>query len=77
MEIKVLGKGCANCMRLEAMVHEVVSEKGLTANLEHVRDEREIVSYGVMKTPGLVVDGKVVSYGRIPSKGEIEGWLGV
>ena len=77
MEIKVLGRGCANCMKLEAMVHEVVAEKGLDAKLVHVQDEREIVSYGVMKTPGLVVDGKVVSYGRIPSKEEIAGWLGV
>ncbi|HEX2987025.1 MAG TPA: thioredoxin family protein [Chloroflexota bacterium] len=75
MEVKVLGKGCANCMKLEAMVHEVVKEKGLEVNLEHVRDEREIVTYGVMKTPGLVVDGKVVSYGRIPSKEEIASWL--
>ena len=77
MEIKVLGRGCANCMKLEAMVHQVVAEKGLDANLEHVHDEREIVSYGVMRTPGLVVDGKVVSYGRIPSKEEIAVWLGV
>jgi small redox-active disulfide protein 2 len=75
MEIKVLGKGCANCMKLEALVHEVLSEKGLAATVDHVRDEREIVSYGVMKTPGLVVDGRVVSYGRIPAKQEIASWL--
>ncbi len=75
MEIKVLGKGCANCMKVEALVHEVVAEKGLVATVDHVRDEREIVSYGVMKTPGLVVNGRVVSYGRIPSKEEIASWL--
>ena len=75
MEIKVLGKGCANCMKLEGLVHEVLTEKGLAASVDHVRDERDIVSYGVMKTPGLVVNGKVVSYGRIPSKDEIAAWL--
>ncbi len=75
MEIKILGKGCANCMKLEALVHEVVGEKGIAAAVDHVRDERDIVGYGVMKTPGLVVNGKVVSYGRIPSKEEIASWL--
>ena len=75
MEIKVLGKGCANCVKLEALVNEVLTEKGLAAEVDHVRDERDIVGYGVIKTPGLVVDGKVVSYGRIPSKDEIASWL--
>ncbi|HZK66916.1 MAG TPA: thioredoxin family protein [Chloroflexota bacterium] len=75
MDIKVLGPGCANCVKLEALVTAVISEKGIEATLDHVRDYKEIVGYGVMKTPGLVVDGKVVSYGRIPSKEEISGWL--
>ncbi len=75
MEIKVLGPGCANCKRLEALVKEVALEKNLEATFQKVTDYKDIVSYGVMRTPGLVVDGKVVSYGRIPSKEEIAGWL--
>lgn len=77
MEIKVLGSCCGNCTKLEALVREVVSEKGLAATVQKVADYKEIVGYGVMRTPGLVVDGKVVSHGRVPSKDEIAGWLGI
>lgn len=75
MEIKVLGHGCANCNKLEALVKEVMAEKTVSGTVAHVTEDREIVSYGVMKTPGLVVNGKVVSYGRVPSKEEIAGWI--
>lgn len=76
MVIRVLGSCCANCERLEALVKDVVAENGLSATVEKVTDYKDILSYGVMRTPGLVVDGKVVSYGRVPSRDEIAGWLG-
>ncbi len=75
MEIKVLGPGCANCRRLEALVHEVVNELGAPADVVKVTDFKEIASYGVLATPGLVVDGQVRSAGRIPSKAEITSWV--
>ncbi len=75
MEIKILGSGCANCQKLEALVKEVAVERDLEATFQKVTDYKDIVSYGVMRTPGLVVNGKVVSYGRIPSKQEIATWL--
>ncbi|MHB1131060.1 MAG: thioredoxin family protein [Chloroflexota bacterium] len=75
MEIKVLGSGCANCKRLEALVHEVVGELGASAQIEKVTDFKQIASYGILATPGLVVGGEVKSAGRIPSKAEITGWV--
>jgi small redox-active disulfide protein 2 len=75
MEIKILGSGCANCKRLEALVKEVAVEKDLEATFQKVTDYKDIMSYGIMHTPGLVVNGKVLSAGRIPSKQEIAGWL--
>jgi small redox-active disulfide protein 2 len=77
MEIKVLGSCCGNCDKLMALVQEVVSDRGHAATVQKVTDMKEIVGYGVMRTPGLVVDGKVVAAGRVPSKVEIEGWLAV
>jgi small redox-active disulfide protein 2 len=74
--IEVLGSGCANCNRLEANAREAVTMAGVEAEVLHVTDPREIVSRGVMSTPGLVIDGKVVSAGRIPSPGDIAAWLG-
>ncbi len=75
MKVKVLGTGCANCKRLEAMVREVASEAGLQVELEEVRDIAAIMSYGVMHTPGLVVDGELKVSGRVPSKAEVAKWL--
>jgi small redox-active disulfide protein 2 len=74
--IEVLGSGCANCNRLEANAREAVNMAGVEAEVLHVTDPREIVGRGVMSTPGLVIDGKVVSAGRIPSAGDIAAWLG-
>lgn len=71
MDIEILGSGCANCKKLEALVKEVAVEKDLDATFRKVTDYKEIVAYGVMRTPGLVVNGKVVSAGRIPSKEEV------
>lgn len=76
MEIKVLGSCCGNCDRVAALVREVVSEKGIPATVEKVTDVREIVGYGVLRTPGLVIDGKVVMAGRVPSKEELGAWIG-
>jgi small redox-active disulfide protein 2 len=74
--IEVLGSGCPNCRRLEANALEAVKMAGVEAEVHHVTDPGEIVSRGVMSTPGLVIDGKVVSTGRIPSAGDIAAWLG-
>ncbi len=73
--IEVLGPGCANCRRVEANAREALVLAGLAAEIRHVTDYREIAARGVMSTPGLVIDGKVVSYGRIPSAGDIAEWL--
>jgi small redox-active disulfide protein 2 len=67
MEIKVLGPGCKNCVTLDRIAHEVVQEMGITATFEKVEDYAAIASYGVMSTPALVVDGKVVLSGRVPT----------
>lgn len=74
-KIKILGKGCANCQRLEAMVKKVVEDKGIEAQIEKVTDMGEILQYAILSTPGLVVNGIVVSSGRIPSEAEISTWL--
>jgi small redox-active disulfide protein 2 len=76
MNIKVLGSGCSNCHKVKAVVHEVVSELGLeNATIQEVTDMKEIMKYPVLATPGLVVDEKLVSAGRIPSKAEVTTWL--
>jgi len=74
--IEVLGSGCPNCRRLEANAREAVKMAGVDAEVSHVTDPGEIAGRGVMSTPGLVIDGKVVSTGRIPSAGDIAAWLG-
>jgi small redox-active disulfide protein 2 len=74
-KIEVLGPGCNNCIRLEANAREAVAMAGVEADIVKVTDYAEIMSYGIMSTPGLVIDGTVVSYGRIPSAGDIAVWL--
>lgn len=74
-KIEVLGPGCANCRRLEAVAHEAVQLAGIEAEIVKITDYGEIASYGVLRTPGLVIDGKVVSMGRIPSASDIAAWL--
>lgn len=66
--VKVLGSGCAKCNELEANVRAALEELGMDTAIEHVADFAEIAAYGVMSTPALVVDGKVVSYGKILKK---------
>ena len=62
--VKVLGSGCAKCNALEAATKEALTQLGMDTTIEHVTDFAKIASYGVMSTPALVVDGKVVSYGK-------------
>jgi small redox-active disulfide protein 2 len=73
--IEVLGPGCNNCVRLEANAREAVTLTGIDAEVVKVTDYADIATYGILSTPGLVIDGKVVSYGRIPSAADIAGWL--
>lgn len=73
--LKVLGTGCPNCKKVEAIAREAISELGVEAKEEKVTDIRAIMGYGIMSTPGLVVDGVVKSAGRIPSKAEVTTWV--
>ncbi|PKN99620.1 MAG: thioredoxin family protein [Chloroflexi bacterium HGW-Chloroflexi-5] len=75
LNIKILGSGCANCKRLESITRKVVEEIGLEAEFEKVTDMNEIMKWPIISTPGLVVNDKVLSSGRIPSETEIAGWL--
>jgi small redox-active disulfide protein 2 len=75
-EIKVLGTGCANCKSTIALIEQVAQAKSVPVSLEKVEDLKDIMRYGVMSTPGVVIDGKVVHAGGIPSRDKIEQWLG-
>jgi small redox-active disulfide protein 2 len=75
IDIKVLGRGCPRCDALEHALMEVMAEINMLADMEHIRDIREIGSYGVMGTPALVINGEVKSVGRIPSMTELKEWL--
>jgi small redox-active disulfide protein 2 len=75
MEIKILGTGCPKCKTLEKLTQEVVTETGIDARVSKVEDIMEIMSFGVVSTPGLVVDGKVKISGRVPSREEIIKFL--
>lgn len=74
--IKVLGPGCANCKKLEAVARQAAADAGLDAEIVKVSDMKTIMDYDLMSTPGLVIDEKLVSSGRIPTLAEIKGWLG-
>ncbi len=75
LNIKILGSGCANCKRLEAVTRKVVVGSGLPAEFEKVTDYAEIMTWDLLATPGLVINGKLVAAGRIPTEAEIAGWL--
>ena len=75
MEIKVLGPGCANCNKLEDATRKAVEKAGLDATIEKVSDLQEIMSYGVMSTPALVVDGQLRLAGRVPSVDDLVSLL--
>jgi len=71
MEIKVLGPGCANCKRLYAEAEKAIAQSGQPAHLTKVEAIEEIAGYGILRTPGLVIDGRLVASGRIPGAAEI------
>jgi len=75
MNIKILGSGCANCKKLQALTEEVLKEQGVHAEIEKVEDIKSILGYGVMRTPAIVVNENVKAFGRIPSKDEIKNYL--
>jgi small redox-active disulfide protein 2 len=75
IQIKVLGPGCPSCDKLEQDLMAVMAELNLPADLDHVRDVKEIACYGVMGNPALVINGKVVAVGRVPSKSQLKEWL--
>jgi small redox-active disulfide protein 2 len=74
-EVKVLGTGCANCRNTAALVEDVARERGVAIRLEKVEALPEIARYGIMATPGIVVDGKVVHAGGVPRREKIAEWL--
>ena len=75
MNIKILGTGCANCKKLQAVTEEVIREMGLPATIEKVEEMKDIMGYGVMKTPAIVINEKVKASGRIPGKEEIRKFI--
>jgi small redox-active disulfide protein 2 len=75
LQIRVLGPGCPSCDKLEQDLMVVMAELKLSADLDHVRDVKEIACYGVMGNPALVINGKVVAVGRVPSKNQLKEWL--
>lgn len=75
MELKVLGMGCAKCSKVEKNVKEAVKDLGLDATVDKVEDVKEIMSFGVMATPALVIDGKVAFAGKTATVKEIKGML--
>lgn len=74
-DIKVLGTGCANCKNTLKLIEDAATAKGVEVRLEKVEDLKAIMGYGVMSTPGVVIDGKVVHAGGVPSRDKIEAWL--
>ena len=75
MDIKILGTGCTNCKTTIALIDQIAKARGVAVTLEKVEDLRDITGYGVMSTPGVVIDGKVVHAGGVPSRDKIEQWL--
>ena len=74
--IKVLGTGCANCRATVQRIEQVANELGTSITLEKVEEIQDIIAYGILATPGVVVDGKVVHSGGVPAREKIAGWLG-
>ena len=75
MIVKILGGGCPRCERLEKVAREAAGELGVEAEFVKVKNMNEIMTYDILETPALVIDEQVKSFGRIPAKEEIMGWL--
>ncbi len=75
MDIKVLGTGCSNCKATAKLVEEVAKEKGVVITLEKIEDIKDIMTYNIMSTQGVVIDGKVIHAGGIPSRDKVEQWF--
>ena len=75
LTVKILGSGCANCRKLEAVAREAAAGAGLEAEFVKVTDMQAIMGYDLLATPGLVINEKLVSSGRIPTQAEVRGWL--
>lgn len=75
MNIKVLGPGCARCRETEELVRAVAGETGCAADVEKVTDFREMLKLGVLATPAVMVDGRLMCSGRVPAREEIRDWL--
>jgi len=75
MEVKVLGSGCANCRSTAALIEQVAAERGVAISLLKIEDMPAIVAHGVMRTPGVVIDGRVVHAGGVPSREKVQGWF--
>ena len=75
LNVKILGSGCANCKRLEAIARQVLDQMGLEAEVVKVTEYFDIMAYHILSTPGLVINEKLVSAGRIPTSVEVTSWL--
>jgi len=75
LTIKVLGSGCANCKRVEQIVRKIITDMNIEAQVIKVTDYNDITAYNILSTPGLVINEKVVSYGRIPTPAEVTTWV--
>jgi len=76
LTVKILGSGCANCKKLEAVSREAAASAGLEAEFIKVTDMKAIMAYDLLSTPGLVINDKLVSSGRIPTQAEVRQWMG-
>ncbi len=75
IEVKILGTGCASCKATQKLVEQVLAARGVAARIEKVEDIASILRYGVMSTPGVVIDGRVVHAGGVPGRAQVEQWL--
>ena len=75
LNVKILGSGCANCKKLEAVAREAASAANLQAEFIKVTDMQQIMAYDLLSTPGLVINGKLVCNGRIPTQAEVQKWM--